>query len=114
MKKFLLLIREDLERLKNMTEAELQADIAKMTRWAEQLAESGNLLGGEPLEGDVRYVKQTHIATDGPFAESREGVSGYMIIQAETLDDAAALAATSPSVQDNEITIEVRPLMVHE
>ncbi|MGN7722667.1 YciI family protein [Chitinophaga sp. 22620] len=114
MKKFLLLIREDLERMKNMTEAEMQADIAKMTRWAEQLAASGNLLGGEPLEADVRYVKKAHIATDGPFAESRESVTGYMLIQAESLEEAAALAAACPSVTDEEIAIEVRPLMVHE
>ncbi|WP_162946238.1 YciI family protein [Chitinophaga barathri] len=114
MKKFLLLIREDLERVKNMTEAELQADIVKMTSWAEQLAGSGNLLGGEPLDADVRYVKKAHIATDGPFAESRESVTGYMLIQAESLDEAAALAAGCPSVIDNEIGIEVRPLLVHE
>ncbi|MBO9151959.1 YciI family protein [Chitinophaga sp. GCM10012297] len=114
MKKFLLLIREDLERMQNMTETELQADIAKMTRWAEQLAGSGNLLGGEPLEAETRYVKRSHIATDGPFAESRESVTGYMLIQAENIETAAALAASCPSVQDNEIAIEVRPLMVHE
>ncbi len=114
MKKFLLLIREDLERMRNMTEAEMQADIAKMTRWAEQLAASGNLLGGEPLEAETRYVKRSHIATDGPFAESRESVTGYMLLQAESLEAAATLAASCPSVQDGEIAIEVRPLMTHE
>lgn len=114
MKKFLLLIREDLERMRNITEAEMQADIAKMTRWAEQLAASGNLLGGEPLEAETRYVKKSHIATDGPFAESRESVTGYMLLQAESLEAAAAFAAACPSVRDGEIAIEVRPLMAHE
>ncbi len=113
MKKFMFLIREDLARLAQMDEAELQADIAAMTAWAEELAAGGNLLSGEPLEPDTRYITKNHIASDGPFAEARESVSGYFLIQATDLEEAARIAATCPSLNDDKIAIEVRPLMIY-
>ena len=113
MKKFMFLIREDLARLAAMTEAELQEDIAAMTAWAEALAAGGHLLSGEPLEPETRYIRKNHIASDGPFAETRESVSGYFLIQAESLDHAAQLAAGCPSLQEDKIAIEVRPLMIY-
>ncbi|WP_298717676.1 YciI family protein [Chitinophaga sp.] len=113
MKKFMLLIREDLSRLAEMTEDELQADIAEMTAWAEALAAKGHLLSGEPLEPDTRYLRKNHIASDGPFAESRESISGYFLIEAEDLDHAARIAATCPPLREDKIAIEVRPLMIY-
>lgn len=113
MKKFMLLIREDLARMAEMTEAEMQADIAAMTAWAEDLAAGGHLLSGEPLEPEVRYLRKNHIASDGPFAEARESVSGYFLIEAEDLDHAARIAATCPPLLDDKIAIEVRPLMIY-
>lgn len=113
MKKFMFLIREDLSKLAAMSEAELQDDIAAMTAWAEDLAAGGHLLSGEPLEAETRYLRKNHIATDGPFAEARESVSGYFLIEAEDLDHAVRLAGGCPSLQADKIAIEVRPLMTY-
>lgn len=113
MNKYLLLIREDLEKMKQMSEEEMQQCIAVMTKWSEDLAEQGILLGGEPLEAEARYVKPGHISTDGPFAEARESVSGYMLINARDLEHAAEIASGCPHVVKYQGAIEVRPLMAY-
>ena len=111
MKKFLLLIREDLQRLQTLSEEEMQACIAEMTKWSEGLAQQGHLISGEPLETAALYVKKDHISTDGPFAEAREGISGFLLIQAKDLKQASELAAQCPEVLNDNVMIEVRPVM---
>ena len=49
--------------------------------------------------------------TDGPFAETREALGGYYLIEAKDLDEATAIAARIPTAQTG--TIEVRPVMVY-
>lgn len=111
MKKFLLLIREDLQRLQSVSEAEMHASIAEMTAWSDSLARDGFLISGEPLEMGALYVQKDHISTDGPFAEAREAVSGFFLIQAKDLAHAGEIAAQCPDVRNNNVIIEVRPVM---
>jgi len=111
MKKFLLLIREDLHMLMQMTPEQQTADIQAMVKWVEELTQSGNYLSGDPLEVGMRLSTKDGILTDGPFIEAKEGISGYTLIQATSLDQAAELAATCPLVQTGQLTIEVRPIL---
>jgi hypothetical protein len=111
MNKYLLLLREDLAKMQQLTEEELQECIAVMTKWSEDLAAQGIFVAGEPLEADMLYVKPGHISTDGPFAEARESISGYVLIQANNLEHAAEIAAACPHVAIYNQPIEVRPLM---
>lgn len=111
MEKFLLLIREDLSKLEQMTEAEMEADIGEMTRWVEELSQSSNFVQGEPLLSQGRYVSSEKILTDGPFIETKEAISGYLIIVAENVDQAASIAQTCPHVLKGSVVIEVRPIM---
>ena len=114
MKKYLLLIREDLEKMNQLSEKEMQECITVMTQWAEGLAAEGILLGGEPLEAETRYVRPNgHISTDGPFAEARESISGYVLIQARDIEHAAEIASGCPHVARYNAPIEVRPLMAY-
>ena len=111
MEKFMLLIREDLKKLKAYTDEERLSCIQEMTRWVETLAETGNYLGGEPLWPEGRYVTKNEVLSDGPFIEAKEGVSGFISITAESLEQAAALAQTCPLVMRDEMVIEVRPII---
>lgn len=111
MKKFLLLIREDISRLQQMSEEELDQDIAEMNAWVEELARYHNFISGEPLENESKTVG-THVSTDGPFMEAKEGISGYFIIQAENFEQAVAIAEQCPHVVQQKVTIEIRPIMV--
>lgn len=112
MEKYLLLIREDLKRISMETDEERLKAIQEMTRWTESLAESCNYLGGEPLLATGRCVRKDQVISDGPFIEAKEGISGYIAILAENLNQAVSIAQSCPRVMRNEMTIEVRPVLV--
>ena len=110
MEKFMMIIREDLGMLGKMTDEERFANIPMMLNWVDSLIESGNYIKGEPLLVKGRYVSKDQILSDGPFIEAREGVSGYEIIRAENIEQAAAIAQTCPLVQQGLAVREVRPI----
>jgi hypothetical protein len=111
MEKFLFIIREDMKALKTFSEEQRNLGMQAMTRWVESLAESWNYVGGEPLAITGKYVTRENVVSDGPFIESKEGVSGYLLIKAENLDQAASFAQTCPLVMQGSMVIEVRPIM---
>jgi len=110
MEKFMLIIREDLGKMGKMTDEERFANIPMMLKWVDSLIESGNYIKGEPLLIKGRYVSKDQILSDGPFIEAREGISGYEIIRAESLEQAAAIAQNCPLVQRGLAVREVRPI----
>ena len=112
MEKFLLIVREDVQRLAKLTREEMNASILEMTLWVEELAQSGNYVNGEPLMHMGRYVTTNAVLSDGPFIEAKEAVSGYVTIRAENIDQAVSIAQTCPAVIKNEIVLEVRPILV--
>jgi hypothetical protein len=111
MEKFLLLVREDLNLLKQFSQEERNLGIREMLTWVESLAESGNYTGGEPLFAAGKYVSRDKVLSDGPFIESKEGISGYILLQAENLEQAASIAQTCPLVLQDRMVLEVRPIM---
>jgi hypothetical protein len=108
MEKFLFVIREDLMVLKDSDRVK---GMQEMTRWVESLAESWSYLGGEPLAISGRYVGKDKVVSDGPFIEAKEGISGYILVNAENLDQAASFAQTCPLVMRGAMVIEVRPTL---
>jgi len=110
MEKFMMIIREDLAKMREMTDEERFANIPMMLKWVDSLIETGNYIRGEPLLAKGRYVSKDQILSDGPFIEAREGISGYEIIWAENLEQAAAIAQTCPLVQRGLGVREVRPI----
>jgi hypothetical protein len=110
MKRFLLLIREDINRLRALSDAEIQNDIAVMTRWVEDLTKSGNFIQGDPLDTVGRMVTSNKVLSDGPFIEAREAITGFTLIKANNIEEASELAMACPAVQNGTIKIEVRPI----
>ena len=111
MEKFLLLIREDLQFRANMTPAEFQHNCQIVTKWAEEMARSGNFLNADPLTNTGTYVGQNYVLSDGPFIEAKESISGFFLIQAESLEQATSFAQLCPLVQNGTAAMEVRPIM---
>ena len=105
-----MIIREDLGKMGKMTDEERFSNIPMMLKWVDSLIESGNYIKGEPLLVKGRYVSKDLILSDGPFIEAREGISGYEIIRAENIEQAAAIAQTCPLVQKGLAVREVRPI----
>ena len=82
--------------------------------FTESIAKSGHYKAGEALEPTstattVRVRDGKTTTTDGPFAETREQLGGFYLIEAKDLDEAAAIAARVPGARDG--SIEVRPIM---
>ena len=111
MKRFLLLIREDVGKQRMASDEQFNANIRQMTRWVEELANSGNFLSGEALKTTGNFVRRDHIISDGPFIEAKEAISGYVLIQAENVNQAASIAQNCPEVLQGRIVIEVRPII---
>lgn len=109
MEKFLLLIREDLQRLRETGDQNMR--IREMTKWVESLGESGNYLGGEPLIITGKYVTKDTVLSDGPFIEAKECISGYIAINAESIDQAVSIAQTCPYVLNDTMAIEIRQVI---
>jgi hypothetical protein len=91
---------------------------AEMQEWfayTEALGKSGALVAGEPLQGKetattVRVRDGETITTDGPFAETKEILGGYYVIDVDDLDSAMEWAAKIPLAPYG--SVEVRPVMV--
>ena len=82
--------------------------------FTKQLKDAGKMLAGEPLESvstatTVRVKDGKTLRTDGPFAETREQLGGYYVIEAKDLDEAVTIAAKIPGARLG--SIEVRPIM---
>jgi hypothetical protein len=112
MQKFMFIIREDLIRLASLSDKQRQDEIPPMLKWVEGIADGANYIEGEPLVPNGHYVRKDEVLSDGPFIESKEGVSGFMVITAESLDQATAIAQTCPLVIRGVGAVEVRPLMM--
>ena len=112
--KYMLLIHEDERAFQNLTESERQAIYAEYRHFSEDIASTGHYIGGSELQPStsatsVRIRGGKRLVTDGPFAETREQLGGYYLVEAKDLDEALGLAARIPSARTG--TIEVRPLV---
>lgn len=91
---------------------ESQQIMQKWMNWFKELGASGNLKdGGQPLEDVGKVVKsKAGPVTDGPFAEAKDLVGGYTLIEASSLERAAELAKGCP-ILERQGLVEVRPIM---
>lgn len=106
----MILLKEDLQAASQMSEEQLQEDISQYTRWVEALSKKGNFVAGEPLEGRGWLLHKDRVITDGPFIESKEAISGYFILKANSDEEALALAKTCPIFRAGG-SLELRPVM---
>ena len=111
MEKFLFLIREDLSKLKKWSEEERYDGVREMDAWVKSLVQNGNYISGDALHIKGSYISKDHVLSDGPFIEAKEGISGFMSVEAKDIHDAVSIAQTCPLVQSGNMAIEVRPLM---
>ena len=111
--KYMLMICRDEPVWEKMSAGERQQLYLDTVTLAEELTARGQYLGGHPLHGSasassVRVRDGKRLVTDGPFAETREQLGGYMVIDVKDLDEAIAVAARVPLARTS--TVEVRPV----
>ena len=95
------------------TPEESQQTMQKWMAWFKELGASGNLKdGGQPLEPEGKVVRQkAGPITDGPYAEAKDLVGGYTLIEANSLTRATELAKGCPILERGG-AVEVRPIMI--
>lgn len=111
---YLLLIYENEADWASLAEEEKGRIFGEYMEYSESLAEEGRMLGGEALQPTdtattVRVREGKTLTTDGPFAETREQLGGFYLVEAGDLDQAIELAARIPGARTG--SIEVRPIL---
>jgi hypothetical protein len=109
--KYMLLVYLDEQA---MTDAEREHCYVESAQLAQNLSASGKYLDASPLHPvatatSVRVRAGKRLVTDGPFAETREQLGGYYLIEASDLDEAIGIAERVPPAQFG--TVEIRPVM---
>ena len=113
---YLLLIYENEAAAAKRGEAGMQAMMNEYGAFTQSIIQGGHFKAGDALQPTSTATTVTvrggkTLTTDGPFAETREQLGGYYLIEAKNLDEAIAIAARVPSAKVG--SIEVRPVMVY-
>jgi hypothetical protein len=115
MQYLLMIYQNEVEYAKNDA-ATSQKMLAEYQTFTQSIIQSGNFKAGDRLQPTttattVRVRDGKTLTTDGPFAETREQLGGYYMVDAKDLDSAIAIAARIPSARIG--SIEVRPIWVY-
>jgi hypothetical protein len=114
---YVLLIYGDQNGWESMSEAERSRSFQAYVAFTEELQSSGAMKGGDALQPTqaattVRVRNDETLTTDGPFAETKEQLGGFYIVDAASLDEAIEWAAKIPGARYG--SVEVRPVMEFE
>ena len=114
---YMCLIYDDEKIWQGMSEDDRNAVFGEYGTFTQSIQESGNMVAGDALQPTstattVRVRDGETLMTDGPFAETKEQLGGYYLINAKDVDEALAIAARIPSAKYG--SIEVRPVMVFD
>ena len=114
---YLLLIYGTESRWDRIPGGERDKILQEYSDYSKSIAASGNLRGGNELDvtakaKTVKVRDGKRLVTDGPFAETKEQLGGYYLVEAKDENEAIALAARIPSARWG--SIEVRPIIPHE
>ena len=114
---YLLLIYQNEAEFGKMDAAARKAMTAEYGGYTQSIVQSGHFKAGDGLQPTttattVRVRDGKMLTTDGPFAETREQLAGYYLVEAKDLDTALAIAARIPGARTG--SVEVRPVMVYD
>ncbi|MEE9430629.1 MAG: YciI family protein [Melioribacteraceae bacterium] len=114
MKKFLLLLHENIKVLENLPPKEMEKLINAHIAWATKLGEKGHFVSGDGLQDSATMISgKDCVIKDGPYVESKEMIGGYYLLQAKDLDAIIELAKDCPCHLWGGTT-EIRPIADYE
>jgi len=96
---------------KGLAPEEMEKVAGQWMAWFNRLTEQGKAIAGKPLKGEGKVVsgRNGRVVADGPFAESKEAIGGYFLLQVKSLDEAVAIAKECPGLAYGAV-VEVRPV----
>ena len=94
---------------KAASQGEIQNVIDQFYTWLDRLVDEGKMKRGQRLTNEGKTVGRRNVVTDGPFGESKEVIGGFWFAVANSLDEAAQIAAGNPCL-DYGLSLEIRPI----
>lgn len=114
MAQYMLLLHQDPANMADLPREKMMEVVKRYYTWSSSMRGKGKLVGGEKLAaGGVRHVKVANgkpVASDGPYAEAKDVVSGYFTIEAMDAAEAEAIAKECPHLWSAANWIELRPV----
>ena len=113
MEKFVYLFKGGVDNTQTASPEAMQAHMQKWGEWMQKLTKDVSILGGDPLHPNGKIISGTKkVVTDGPFAETKEVVGGYLLINANDLNQATEIAKGCPILEvDGSVEVrQVRPM----
>ena len=112
--KYMLLIYNEEKAWSEFTEAQRQGFMGEFMKFNQQIQSAGQYVTGSQLHPtsaatSVRVRDGKRLVTDGPFAETREQLGGFFMVDAKNLDDAIDIAGRIPAARKG--TVEIRPVV---
>ena len=109
MDEYLIIMRLDLLTKEAQPSPEQMQQYMKMYQdWVNTIVAKDKFIGGKGLSTEGKVIKFDHVVTDGPFAEIKESIAGFIIIKATSFDDATAIAKECPILGGKGNSVEVR------
>ena len=91
---------------------DMEAHMGEWKTWMGGLAQAGKLAGGLPLSKEGKQVISSNkVVTDGPFTEGKEIVGGYLIVNAENMDEALEISKGCPIFINETANVEIREIL---
>ena len=114
MPKYMFIFRGGAPEIPDLSPTEMETHLRKWYAWAGELAKAGRHSGGQPLDNTGKTIRgPQRTVTDGPYAESKDLVTGSLVIEATSLEEATELAMDCP-VFELGGSVEVRQVIQHD
>lgn len=115
MDEFLILMRLDILTKEAQPSPEQMQVYMKMYHdWVAGITAQNKFLGGTGLSTEGKVLKANNVITDGPFAELKESIAGFIKIKASDFDDAVSIAKACPILNGEGNSVEVRKIVSHD
>ena len=115
MDEFIVMMRLDLlTKSAQPTPEQMKVYMQRYHTWVDGIVAQGKFVGGTGLAPEGKVLKPNNVITDGPFAEIKESIAGFILIRATDLDEAVQLARGCPILNGEGNSVEVRKVVVHD
>lgn len=112
MDEFLILMRLDLiTREAQPSPEQMQVYMKQYQDWVGGIAAQNKFIGGKGLSTEGKVLKSNNVMTDGPYAEIKESIAGFIMIRAKDFDEAVSLAKACPILNGEGNSVEVRKVV---
>jgi hypothetical protein len=115
MDEFIVLMRLDLiTKDAQPTPEQMKVYMQSYQQWVDGIVARGKFVGGTGLAMEGKVIKPGKVVTDGPFAEIKESIAGFVVVRANDLDEAVQLAADCPILNGQGNSVEVRKIVMRD